>query len=107
MPSATMGAVNGGIIGLLVGTGLGLFHYPVFNKIYTDRQRMLYDNNGAVILLTGFGGGICGCIGGAVGGFHSATTMNDGGVLGGLAGGAFGGVAGGVGSIILDSRNTS
>jgi hypothetical protein len=97
MTNPIVGAISG-------GTGLGIFHYPFFSKIYTDHQRMLYENNGAVIILTGIGGGMGGCIAGAIGGFHSATTLNDGGVIGGLAGGAIGGIVGGAGSILIDSH---
>jgi hypothetical protein len=103
MTNPIVGAINGGTIGLLVGAGLGLVHYTIFNGIYTDHQRKLYDNNGAVIILTGIGGGIGGCITGTIGGFHSAIVINDGGLMGGLTGGAVGGVAGGVGSILFDS----
>ena len=102
--SAIVGTINGGVIGLLVGSGLGLFHYPFFNGMYTERQRARYNNNGAVLFLTGIGGGICGCIGGAIGGFNSSIIMNDGGAMGGFTGGALGGFTGGAGAIIIDSN---
>jgi hypothetical protein len=107
MTNPIVGAINGGIIGMITGAGLGFVHYPFFNKLYTERQRMLYDNNGAVIFLTGIGGGFGGCIAGAIGGFHSADHMNDWGVVGGLAGGTIGGLVGSASSIVLDSRNAS
>ncbi len=107
MTNPIVGAINGGIIGMITGAGLGFVHYPYFGKFYTEKQRMMYDNNGAVIFLTGIGGGMGGCIAGAIGGFHSATTMNDGGVVGGLAGGTIGGLVGSASSIVLDSRKAS
>jgi hypothetical protein len=102
--SAIIGAVNGGIIGLVVGAGLGLLHYPILSGMYTEHQRMLYDDNGGVIFITGIGGGIGGCIGGAISGFNSSIIMNDSGISGGLTGGALGGFVGSVGSIIIDSN---
>ena len=104
MSSAIVGAINGGVIGLLVGTGLGLFHYPLFNGMYTERQRTIYTNNGAVIYMTAIGGGIGGCIGGAISGFQSSFTMNDGGVFGGLTGGTLGSFVGSTSSILIDSN---
>ena len=106
MSLALIGAINGGVIGLVVGAGLGFFHYPNFNGMYTERQRMRYANNGAVIYMTAFGGGIGGCIGGAISGFNSSIIMNDSGISGGLTGGAFGGFLGSTGSILIDySKN--
>ena len=104
MTNPIVGAINGGIIGMITGAGSGFLHYPIFCEIYPTHVRRLYDKNGGVMFMTALGGGIGGCIGGAIGGFHSARNMNDGGVLGGLTGGAICGVAGSIGIIISDSN---
>lgn len=107
MSSAIIGAVNGGAIGLVVGAGLGFFHFVFLSEMYPERQRKLYKNNGAVIYMTAFGGGIGGCIGGAITGFNSSIIMNDSGVLGGLAGGSIGSLIGSATAIIIDSNKPS
>jgi hypothetical protein len=107
MTNPIVGAINGGIIGLLVGASVGFLNYPMFSKAYPMHMRRLYENNGAVLYMTAMGGGIGGCISGAINGFNSELIMNDNGVTGGLSGGIIGGLAGGTGTLLYDSIKTS
>lgn len=97
-------SLTGGVIGLVVGSGLGILHYPMFRDTYPSRIQRIYDNNGGILNLTALGGGIGGCIGGIIGGYNDQYTF---GIIGGLAGGAIGSVAGGTIIIMNDSNKVS
>jgi len=101
MANILFGTVNGAIVGLVIGSSLGFFNYPILGPYYPEHLRKKYDKNGAILAATAIWGGITGCVCGAIGGFDSSCKLNDAGVVGGIVGGTVGGAVGGTGAVFL------
>lgn len=95
------GTINGAVLGLVIGSSVGLFNYPTLSPHYPESIRTKYDNNGAILVVTTLWGGIAGCVCGAIGGFESSCKLHDVGIVGGIIGGTVGGAAGGTGAVFF------
>ncbi len=101
MAHILFGTVNGAVVGLVIGSNLGFLNYPILGPYYPEYLRNKYDDNVGILAVTTIGGGLTGCVCGAIGGFESSCKLNDAGIIGGIVGGTVGGAVGGTCPILL------